>query len=56
MFCSILAANDFSDIHFCKKLIIYMSVGREHSKRATKQNKYIQNKRDIKIPMFKMKF
>lgn len=56
MFYFILSANDFSDSHFCKKLIIYMSVGREHSKRAAKQNKYIQNKTDIKIPMFKMKF
>ena len=29
---------------------------RERSRKDTKENRYIQNKRDVKLPMFKMKF
>ena len=55
MFYFIFAANDLSGSHFHKKFIMGMLIGREHCKEI--QNKtYIQNKRDIKLPMFKMKF
>lgn len=33
-----------------------MLTGRERSRKNTKENRYIQNKRDVKLPMFKMKF
>ena len=32
-----------------------MLIDREHNKKDTKQNRYIQNKRNIKLLMFKTK-
>ena len=55
MFYFIFAANDLSDSYFREKFIMSMLIGREHNKKDTKSNRYIQNKRDIKLPMFKMK-
>ena len=56
MFYFIFAANDLADSHFYKTFIMGMLISTEHNKTDTKLNRYIQNKRDIKLPMFKMKF
>ena len=46
---------EHTDKDHYSNVIMGILIDREHNKKHTKQKRYIQNKRDIKLPMFKMK-